>query len=346
MRRVLSNQLKGVQHGNMNRSLNMSSVSSAAGSATSTMPSSTGVEEQGKWWKPELYKNTKYKHTRAPIKKGIVKPTRLDTLPRDVAIPVVGKQTWEAPYSNYKMDSLEFKKIRKACDIARDALDYAVSLTKPGVTTEYIDTLTHEYIVKKLRAYPSPLNFRGFPKSICTSVNEVICHGIPDDREILRGDIVNVDVSCYFDGFHGDTSRMVVIDENFADEESKKLVKVTQHILDTCIKSVGPGVPFTKVADIVESICEQHGYTTNQDFCGHGIGEFIHMRPLILHHRNSNPGAFYPGLVFTIEPIICEGSASCYVWPDSFTALTVDGGRSAQVEHTMVITNNGVEILT
>mmetsp|Transcript_4028 Transcript_4028/g.7067 ORF Transcript_4028/g.7067 Transcript_4028/m.7067 type:complete len:306 (+) Transcript_4028:78-995(+) len=246
-------------------------------------------------------------------------------------------------YSLIDPKSEEFTRMRDACAHARETLEYAGSLVEPGVTTDYIDRKVHEHTLAR-GIYPSPYGYRHFPKSLCSSVNEVMCHGIPDDRELEEGDIVNLDVSCYVGGYHGDTSKTFKVGN--VSEKASRLTDVTEQCLADCIALVGPGVPLRNVGELVAQTCEKHGYDTSRTFCGHGIGSTFHMLPYVLHFRNADDLVLAPNMVFTIEPILCEGSQDHVLWEDGWTVATKDGGLSAQFEHTIIITDHGAEILT
>jgi len=238
----------------------------------------------------------------------------------------------------------EIEKMRKAGSLARHILDLAGRAVDVGVSTDEIDNLVHEEIIKN-GAYPSPLNYHGFPKSCCTSVNEVICHGIPDSRKLENGDIINVDITVYLDGYHGDCSEMFVAGE--ADDKGKELLQTTYDCWIKACQFVQPGSDYKDIGAIIEDYIRPKGYSTVRNFCGHGIGSTFHTNPNILHYRNNEPnGQMAAGHTFTIEPMICEGSAKALTWPDEWTATTVDGKRSAQFEHTLLVTAEGVEALT
>jgi len=238
----------------------------------------------------------------------------------------------------------EIEKMRVAGKLGREILDMAGRAVKPGVTTDEIDTLVHEAILAA-GAYPSPLNYHGFPKSCCTSVNEVICHGIPDDRPLIDGDVVNVDITVYFNGYHGDCSEMFAVGN--IDKKGKALLQATYDCWIKACEFVKPGRDYKELGAIMEDHIAPLGYSSVRNFCGHGIGSVFHTTPNILHYRNNEPnGQMARGHTFTIEPMICEGSAKVLNWPDDWTATTVDGKRSAQFEHTLVITPDGVEAMT
>jgi methionyl aminopeptidase len=194
-------------------------------------------------------------------------------------------------------------------------------------------------------AYPSPLNYHGFPKSCCTSVNEVICHGIPDDRKLEDGDVINLDITTYLDGYHGDCSEMFVA--GTPSEEAKNLLQTTYDCWIMACQFVKPGNDYKDIGAIIEDHIVPKGFSTVRNFCGHGIGSVFHTSPNILHYRNNEPnGQMAERHTFTIEPMICEGSAKVLSWPDDWTATTIDGKRSAQFEHTLLVTKDGVEALT
>jgi methionyl aminopeptidase len=241
----------------------------------------------------------------------------------------------------------QIEKMREAGALARQVLDLAGRAVYAGVTTDEIDALVHETIVGA-GAYPSPLNYHGFPKSCCTSVNEVICHGIPDDRPLRLGDLVNLDITVYLDGYHGDCSEMFVVGgEPAADEAARKLLQATYDCWISACSHVRPGRHYKDLGAIIEDFVTPLGFSTVRNFCGHGIGSTFHTHPNILHYRNSEPnGQMAVGHTFTIEPMICEGTSRAVTWPDNWTATTADGRRSAQFEHTLLITPDGVEALT
>lgn len=195
--------------------------------------------------------------------------------------------------------------MRAAGRVAREVLDIAGAAIRPGITTDEIDNIVHAETLKR-GAYPSPLNYHGFPKSCCTSVNEVICHGIPDDRKLQEGDIVNLDITCYLNGFHGDCSEMFVAGE--ADEKGKELLQATYDCWVKAMEFVEPGKNYKDIGAIIEDHVVERGFTTVKNFCGHGIGSVFHDNPNIFHYRNNEPnGQMAPGHTFTIEPMICEG---------------------------------------
>jgi len=215
---------------------------------------------------------------------------------------------------------------------------------RPGVTTDAIDGLVHEAYIAR-GGYPSTLNYHGYPKSLCTSVNEIILHGIPDSRPLEDGDIVNLDVTIYLDGVHGDCSATFLV--GAVDEASRRLVRVTAECLELGIAAVRPGRPISDVGRAIERHATAHGYGVVRAFCGHGIGEDFHMEPQVLHYYEPRSRTLMEeGQVFTIEPMITQGRPDHVVWSDGWTAATVDGQRAAQFEHTVLVTGEGAEILT
>jgi methionyl aminopeptidase len=235
-------------------------------------------------------------------------------------------------------------KLRKVCKMERKALEVGAAMVKPGISTDEIDKAVHDCIIN-MNAYPSPLNYRGFPKSICTSVNEVICHGIPDMRLLRSGDIVNLDITVFYDGFHGDLNETYLVGD--VDEAGKNLVNSSKECLEKAIAAVKPGVRYREIGDIIEKIAVRNGHSVVRTYCGHGIHRLFHCAPNIPHYSgNKAIGVMRPGHAFTIEPMISEGVWQDVHWPDGWTAVTRDGKRSAQFEHTLLVTEDGVEILT
>ena len=237
------------------------------------------------------------------------------------------------------------EKIRAAGKIAADALALAGSLVEPGRTTDEIDREVHQFIISQ-GAYPSTLGYMGYPKSICTSINEVICHGIPDDRPLEEGDIVNVDVTVYKNGVHGDTCAMFVAGET--DEESRLLIERTEAAMLRGIKAIKPGRPFNVIGRVISAYARRFGYGVVEDYTGHGVGEAFHSG-LIIPHYDAAPayGALMEeGMVFTVEPMLTLGGIDWDTWDDGWTVLTKDKSRTAQFEHTIVVTEEGADILT
>ncbi|XP_027905477.1 methionine aminopeptidase 1A-like isoform X1 [Vigna unguiculata] len=238
----------------------------------------------------------------------------------------------------------QIERMRETCHIAREVLDAAARIIQPGVTTDEIDRVVHEATIAA-GGYPSPLNYNFFPKSCCTSVNEVICHGIPDARKLEDGDIVNVDVSVYYKGVHADLNETYFVGN--VNEESCQLVKCTYECLEKAISIVKPGVRFREIGEVISRHASMSGFSVARSYCGHGIGELFHCAPNIPHYaRNKAVGVMKAGQTFTIEPMINAGVWRDRMWPDGWTDVTADGKRSAQFEHTLLVTDTGVEVLT
>ena len=238
----------------------------------------------------------------------------------------------------------ELVRLRKSCAAAARILKAAGLAVKPGITTDAIDELVHALTVKE-GGYPSPLNYRGFPKSVCTSVNEVICHGIPDSRVLLDGDIVNLDVTIFLDGMHGDCNATFEVGE--VDEESKRLVRVTHECLMKGISVVRAGLPINVIGQAIEAHAEASGFGVVRSYCGHGICDTFHTSLQIPHYFDPrSTTTMLPGMTFTIEPMITAGTHEERHWDDGWTVVTADLKRTAQFEHTIVVTDTGSEILT
>ncbi|KAK4053165.1 Methionine aminopeptidase 1 [Microbotryomycetes sp. JL201] len=239
----------------------------------------------------------------------------------------------------------EIEGMRKVCKIGREVLDIAAAAIKPGVTTLEIDRIVHEECLKR-EAYPSPLNYHRFPRSVCTSINETICHGIPDARPLEDGDIINLDVSVYYGGFHGDLNATYPVGAKVT-QEHLKLIEVTRRCLDEAIRICKPGVEFRQVGHVIEPIATAAGFSVNRTYVGHGINQLFHTVPNISHYANNrDSGRMKVGQTFTIEPMICVGREKAMHWPDNWTATTTDGKFSAQFEETLLITEDGCEVLT
>jgi len=238
-----------------------------------------------------------------------------------------------------------FAGMRVAGTLAAETLDYITPFVRPGVTTGEIDDLCHRFIVDH-EAIPAPLNYRGFPKSICTSVNHVVCHGIPGDRRLTEGDILNIDVTVIVDGWHGDTSRMFFLGDRIP-VKAKKLVDVTYEAMMRGIAVVRPGVHIGAIGDAIQRHAEGHRYSVVRDFCGHGVGQVFHDAPSILHYGRPTDGpVLREGMFFTVEPMINAGRWEVKVLSDGWTAVTKDRSLSAQFEHTIGVTPTGYEIFT
>lgn len=286
---------------------------------------------------------------RTPVAPGVVSAMR--AVPRTVQWPEYAT-TGEPRYisENAKprqYTEAEIVKARRSASLARKMLEYACALARsPGITTEEIDRLTHEEIVKH-GAYPSPINYRGFPKAICTSVNEVVCHGIPDNRPLVNGDIISIDVSLFLDGMHGDNCATVMCGgDGSGDAAGLKLIDATKDALDEAVQACGPGVCLTQIGEAIHRVALRNDLRIVHEFCGHGTGEVLHMPPFVRHFRNNFKQPLLPGMVFTIEPILVEGSRRVSTWDDGWTVFTLDGGRGAQFEHEVLITPHGAEVIT
>lgn len=235
--------------------------------------------------------------------------------------------------------------IRAAGKLAAQAIELAGESIKVGMRTNELDVIVHEFLISN-GAYPSTLGYRGFPKSCCTSVNEIICHGIPDDLEIQDGDIVNIDVTAYLEGFHGDSNRTFKVGN--VSEEVSLLVDRTKESLDRAIAAVMPGRPINVIGRTIESYAKRFGYGVVRDFTGHGIGEAFHSG-LVIPHYDAAPlysNTMEVGMVFTIEPMLTLGTHEWDMWPDGWTVATKDKSITAQFEHTLVVTESGAQILT
>ncbi len=237
-----------------------------------------------------------------------------------------------------------FEGMRKAGQLAAEALDMLAPHVKPGVATETLDALVLEFALDH-GAYPAPLNYRGFPKSICTSINHVVCHGIPGPKPLREGDIVNIDVTLILDGWHGDTSRMYPVGR--ISRRAERLIYVTYEALKHGIAAAKPGATTGHIGAAIQSYAEAERCSVVRDFCGHGLGRVFHDRPNILHYGEPGEGVtLEPGMLFTIEPMINLGRPHVKVLPDGWTAVTRDRELSAQFEHTVGVTENGCEVFT
>ena len=285
---------------------------------------------------------------------GKLRPDRISPyrpVPAHIARPDYATTGWPAEeVESRKQNSVhihsaaEIEGIRAACALGRRILDAVAAAIAPGVTTDELDRIAHEVTIAG-GGYPSPLNYCSFPKSCCTSVNEVICHGIPDARPLEDGDIVNIDISVYLGGYHGDLNETLLVGS--VDEAGKALVRGSWECLAAAIAMCKPGVRFRDIGDVITAKASRGNLSVVRTYCGHGIGELFHCAPNIPHYANNKAaGTMKPGMVFTIEPMINLGSWKDVTWPDGWTSVTVDGKRSAQFEHTLLITDTGVEVLT
>ncbi|KAI9193430.1 peptidase M24, structural domain-containing protein [Polychytrium aggregatum] len=238
----------------------------------------------------------------------------------------------------------EIEGMRTVCRLSREVLNEGAKVIKVGATTDEIDRVVHDACVER-GMYPSPLNYYGFPKSCCTSVNEVICHGIPDQYELQDGDICNLDVSCFYEGLHADLNDTFLVGN--VDDAGRKLVETTRKCLDKAIEMVRPGTLYRDVGNVISKVAEAEGYSVVRSYCGHGINGLFHAAPSVPHYaKNKAVGVMKPGHTFTIEPMISEGVWQDEQWPDGWTVVTRDGKRSAQFEETLLVTETGVEVLT
>jgi methionyl aminopeptidase len=238
----------------------------------------------------------------------------------------------------------EVERIRAAGRVAAGAIEAAAAAIRPGVTTDELDRIAHEFVVAH-GAYPSTLGYRGYPKSSCTSVNEVICHGIPDDTVLTDGDLVNLDVTAYLDGYHGDLNHTFLVGDS--SEEAALLVERTREALARGIRAVAPGRQVNVIGRAIEAYAKRFGYGVVRDYTGHGVGRAFHTGLVIPHYDAPElDTVIEPGMVFTIEPMLTLGSIEWDLWPDDWTVVTRDRSLTAQFEHTLVVTERGAEILT
>ena len=240
----------------------------------------------------------------------------------------------------------EISKMRVAGRLAAEVLEMIEPHVKPGITTEQLDTLCHNYIVDQQQAIPAPLNYHGFPKSICTSVNHVVCHGIPSKKKLKNGDILNIDITVKKDGYHGDTSKMFFVGKPSI--KAKRLVRITHECLWLGIQLIKPGVRLGDIGAAIQTHAEKNYYSVVREYCGHGIGSVFHEPEIqVLHYGTPGTGlCLEPGMTFTIEPMINAGKRQVKLLPDQWTAITQDRQLSAQWEHTILVTENGYEVLT
>jgi methionyl aminopeptidase len=266
-------------------------------------------------------------------------------VPAHIARPEYVDKDAPAPYTGPEVkDADTIERIRVASRIAAETLQLVGKQVEPGVTSDELDRVGHEYMCDN-GAYPSTLGYKHFPKSLCTSVNEVICHGIPDSRVIEDGDIVNVDITAFINGVHGDTNATFLAGD--VDEESRLLVERTEESLRRAIKAVKPGREMNVIGRVIESYAKRFGYGVVRDFTGHGIGEAFHSGLIVPHYDEPHYNTVIEtGMTFTIEPMLCMGTYTWDMWPDNWTVVTKDKKRSAQFEHTLLVTGDGAEVLT
>ncbi|NAS22917.1 type I methionyl aminopeptidase [Herbidospora sp. NEAU-GS84] len=276
------------------------------------------------------------------LRPGRISPTR--KVPAHIERPeYVGKKEPKRGASDVQTPET-IEKMRVAGRIAAQALEEVGKHVAPGVTTDELDRIGHEFLLDH-DAYPSTLGYRGYPKSLCTSINEVICHGIPDDTVLNDGDIVNVDITAFIGGVHGDTDATFLCGD--VDEESRLLVERTREATNRAIKAVAPGRQLNIVGRVIEAYAKRFGYGVVRDFTGHGIAESFHSGLIVPHYDDPSLAVtLVPGMTFTIEPMLTLGTIDYEIWSDGWTAVTKDGRRTAQFEHTVLVTDSGVEILT
>ncbi|MFL0460903.1 type I methionyl aminopeptidase [Kytococcus sedentarius] len=279
-----------------------------------------------------------------PLTPGHVAPRR--EVPASIERPEYVDRPAPAPFTGSEVKDAEtIEKMRIACRIAAQAREEVGRAVAPGVTTDELDRIGHEFLLDH-GAYPSTLGYRGYPKSLCSSVNEVICHGIPDDRELADGDIVNIDITAFIHGVHGDTNATFLAGD--VDEDSRLLVERTLEATLRGIKAAKPGREVNVIGRVIEMYASRFGYGVVRDYTGHGIGTHFHSG-LIIPHYDAAPAysdVIQPGMTFTVEPMLNLGTADWTMWDDDWTVVTKDLSRSAQFEHTILITDSGPEILT
>jgi methionyl aminopeptidase len=265
-------------------------------------------------------------------------------VPADIPRPeYVGKKVPRTGEPDVKTPEI-IERMRVAGRIAAQALEEVGKQIRPGVTTDELDRIGHEFMLDH-GAYPSTLGYRGFPKSLCTSLNEVICHGIPDDTVVREGDIINIDITAFKDGVHGDTDATFLVGE--VDEESRLLVERTREAMMRAIKAVRPGRQLNVIGRVIESYAKRFGYGVVRDFTGHGIGTTFHSGLIVPHYDDPHATTIIEsGMTFTIEPMLTLGTIDYEIWPDHWTIVTKDRKRTAQFEHTLLVTDTGAEILT
>jgi methionyl aminopeptidase len=278
------------------------------------------------------------------VSKGQVSPPR--TVPAYIQCPAYAASGGgeQESWLQAKLPPEEIEQMRSTCRAARRVLDKGINTVRPGVTTDYLDAVVHEACIAE-GGYPSPLNYNGFPKSVCTSVNEVICHGIPDDRPLENGDIVNIDVTIFLNGLHGDCSETVAVGR--IDQASQNLLTVAYESMMRGIAAIKCNGLIRDIGRDIEKYAKKHACSVVRAYTGHGVGRHFHSKPTVPHFFNPNARTqIEPGMIFTVEPMINMGTWKHTVWKDGWTVVTADLQRSAQFEHTLLVTENGVEILT
>jgi methionyl aminopeptidase len=284
-----------------------------------------------------------HKRTEGRVLPGEISPMR--SVPAHIGRPSYADTGEPVAWDEPRVKSPEIiERMRHAGTVAAEILSLAGDFVRPGMTTDEVDEYVHRLYLER-DAYPSPLNYNGYPKSVCTSVNEVICHGIPDSRQLVDGDIINLDVTAYIGGVHGDTNATFFVGD--VDPVSKHLVQVTEECMWLGIEAVQPGRPVSDIGKAIEDHAKAHRYGVVKAFIGHGIGEQFHTDIQILHYYDSRASTVMrPGMTFTIEPMISLGTWQHRMWDDGWTAVTADGKRTAQFEHTILVTDDGADVLT
>jgi len=241
--------------------------------------------------------------------------------------------------------SEEIEKMRTACQLAAQVLQMIGKYVRAGTSTEKLDEICHNYIVDRQNAIPAPLSYHGFPKSICTSINHVVCHSIPGNKKLKNGDIMNIDITIIKDGYHGDTSKMFFIGEPSI--RARRLVEITYQCMVEGIREIKPGARLGNIGHAVQTLAESYNYSVVREYCGHGIGKEFHEQPQVLHYGEKDTGlVLEPGMTFTVEPMINAGKRHVKLLPDKWTVVTKDRSLSAQWEHTILVTETGYETLT
>ncbi|MGN6503473.1 MAG: type I methionyl aminopeptidase [Pseudolysinimonas sp.] len=275
---------------------------------------------------------------------GVVSPER--GVPRRIPRPeFVGRREPRDPGHGDIYTPDEIARIRESGRIAAGAVEAVGAAIRPGITTDELDAIAHRYLIEH-DAYPSSLGYRGYPKSSCTSINEVICHGIPDDTRLLEGDIINIDVTAFKDGMHGDLDKTFAV--GTVAPEAAALIERTREAMERGIRAVAPGRPVTVIGRAIESYAKRFGYGVVRDYTGHGVGSMFHS-DLVIPHYDAAPAYDRPlevGMVFTIEPMLTLGGTDWEIWNDDWTVVTRDRSLTAQFEHTIVVTERGAEVLT
>jgi methionyl aminopeptidase len=289
----------------------------------------------------------KYKRCHKPLEgkvlPGVISPRR--TVPEHIPRPPYAETGVVKRWAEGAVKSPEIvERMRHAGATAAEVLRLAGEFVRPGITTDELDVYVHELCIER-NAYPSPLNYNGYPKSVCTSANEVICHGIPDSRVLQDGDILNIDVTTFIGGVHGDTNATFFVGD--VDPASRQLVHVTEECMWHGIEAVKPGRPLSDIGRAIETHAKKNRYGVVRSFIGHGIGEQFHSDIQVLHYYDERSNMIMrPGMTFTIEPMITMGTWQHRMWDDDWTAVTTDGKRTAQFEHTILVTDDGYDVLT